>query len=577
MIFKMALSESVGEQDFEADHLWNLFSKQVSNDPDKTAIIKLWKPEKDSAPEHKPTTLTFRQLHGAATTMAVVLNEHGVGKGDFVNVCMENRIEYVVAIWAVFRLGAILVPISLTMLDAPKELEHMLKAARPAAMIVNSVDAAALISELFCGKQPKHQNGLRDQLGGFGILTPTDGQYTPYSAWPFTCEETRTGNRGRLPESVLSPDDDGLLMFTSGSTSLPKGCLHTHRSFAWGSHSFSKLQHMGPNSRMVAHRALFHAFALGNAIGMTLSGGALVLPTSRDFEPGATIHAITEGQCTHMIGPPAMITALVEHPNLPTGGLPSLRSIELGGNLVAPAVIATCKQRLKAQIATASYGMTETCGLLAHDQDKLDDTFGTGDQVAVPVGKPIPGISVKICDPDSDNAEVVQRGTDGELHVTGEVTYRKYIGGTGDPTYLDSDGRRWIKTGDQANMDSDGNITIVGRYKDVIIREADNLVPARIAGTIEQLDSVDESMVVPIPNGPAGQLPVAVVKHKLEAAALDNEEIQYHVATSMGEEQTPVRVLSLSNDLSMDSWPTNGAGKPDKKALTEAVRQHLTV
>ena len=574
----MALSEYHNETTYQPDHLWKSFEAQARKSGQLPAVIKL-----KTADQDQNFTLTYTQLEDAATHMAAELYRQGVREGDAICMMLPNCIEFLIMLWASFRVGAILAPISPAMSCTTNELEHMLKIAEPKVVIVEDYEMADALNRLRSGdidlNDFQKARPLRGSREGFGILSSSHGnpRYQAYPPWPSLQARLEDSQVHSLHLPVLedfSPNNDALLMFTSGSTSLPKGCLHTHFSYSAGCHGFATLRHMQPGkSRLVAHRPLFHAFSLSYAIAITLSGGAIVLPTSKDYDPATSIHAIKTAKCTHMAAIPSMMHSLAAHSTLPENGLSSLESIDLGGDLVTPAIIDMCKQKLKARYISASHGMTETVGLLGHDNHDLDKYTTAEDAVAVSVGRPVPGMTARICDPETRN--VTNRGQEGELHVSGLVLFSRYLGGTGETTYQDDQSCRWLITGDQAVMAEDGNITVIGRYKDIIVRDANKLSPTRIGTAIEQLDSIDKAVVVAVEDEVSGQLPVAVVSAAETGGQDLAEQVQRHVEKTLGKSSVPDQVLSLFEDLEMEAWPQTSAGKLNKKVVQQAVRDHL--
>ncbi|KAI5364181.1 Putative AMP-dependent synthetase/ligase, AMP-binding, ANL domain-containing protein [Septoria linicola] len=569
----MPLSEYHNASSFEPKHMWSIFEAQASQSAHLPAIIQLGKgsEDKDAVGTPESTSLTYADLCDAAVQMASEFQSRDVQRGDRIAVILPNRIEFLIILWATFRLGAILVPISPDLLDAPDELKHILGISEPKIIITNKEDSAVAAGGLVTDQWITSNNGDSHVRNGIFIFDTIKNEYQSFPPWPEFLENVeRAQNDHRHLE--LSVDDDALLMFTSGSTSLPKGCLHTHRSYATGCQGFATIRHMQQGkSRLVAHRPLFHAFALCYAIAFTISGAAIVLPAFDDASPATTIDAIESAKCTHMAAIPSMMHSIAGYPSLPAQGFESLESIDLGGDLVTPAVVRLCQSELGAKFVSASHGMTETVGLLGHDNHQLDQAPVKADAIAMPVGKPVPSMTARICRPET--TEVAERGEEGELHVSGPVLFRKYLGGSGEECYQDEQNRRWLITGDQAVMDEHGIVTVIGRYKDIIIRDGACISPSRIGAAIEKLENVDKAIVVAVEDNISGQLPIAVIDDPTRQVLPD--QVTRHVAKLLGKEQEPHRVLSLRSDLEMKTWPQNTAGKPDKKKLQKAVKQFL--
>ena len=149
--------------------------------------------------------------------------------------------------------------------------------------------------------------------------------------------------------------------------------------------------------------------------------------------------------------------------------LPNLKSVILGGAILSPDHLHNCVCELGAKAVENTYGMTEGVFITLGRQEP--DVYISGDEVTA--GKAFPGAGVKICSPDQ--TVPVPRGAVGELHYHGNTVCDTYVGKATDDWYTDDDGRTWFKTGDQARMDEEGRIFIIGRYKDIVIRGGKNL------------------------------------------------------------------------------------------------------
>lgn len=205
----MLLSEYGNETDFQPEHLWTSFDAQASQSAHLPAVIKLQTNDKD-------LTLSYAQLKDT-------------------------------------RVGAVDAPISSTMLAAPDELKHMFNISAPKVVVVESYEAAAAVNGLiFDGDLilNKLSSGSKDarsssnSRNGLGILKPRAGRYQGCRAWPALQCQPKDGQGHDIRPVDLSADDSALLIFTSGSTSLPKGCLYTRRSYSAGCHGFATMRRL---------------------------------------------------------------------------------------------------------------------------------------------------------------------------------------------------------------------------------------------------------------------------------------------------------------------------------------------
>ncbi len=200
----------------------------------------------------------------------------------------------------------------------------------------------------------------------------------------------------------------------------------------------------------------------------------------------ASLAAAENEKCTVMAAVPAVVKALTMVPNV-AKKLESVKSIVLAGAPVFPDIIHLCRDALNIENISVSWGMTEnTSPLSAHvgkDMDLNQDKF-------FPVGTPAPGMKVKVCAPGLKVP--LKMGEEGELHACGPQVIRGYLDVKNDTFYEDEDGW-WIMTGDAASIDEDGQVRILGRYKDIIIRGGANIAPASIEQCLNNVPGVDVS------------------------------------------------------------------------------------
>jgi acyl-CoA synthetase (AMP-forming)/AMP-acid ligase II len=246
-------------------------------------------------------------------------------------------------------------------------------------------------------------------------------------------------------------------------------------------------------------------------------------------------------KCTHTTLVPTMLHALIGVKATQGQKLEHLKHVMFGGSLLTPAVLKSCIEELGAGGFENAYGMTEGV-IISTGKQSNPMNMVKGEDVSV--GFVMNGTALKTCLPDETTP--VPRGTPGEMHFHSKyLGYDGYIGMESNDFYDDAEGKRWFKTGDQAVIDHDGRIFIVGRYKDMIIRGGENISPSAVESAIGLLPQLQGVLVqvVAAPDDIAGEVPVAVVQGDVTPELA--QEVQDTVIKSMGTIYVPDEVISL--------------------------------
>ena len=323
-----------------------------------------------------------------------------------------------------------------------------------------------------------------------------------------------------LREAELQPTDPINLQYTSGTTGFPKGVLLSHRSLALNAYHAGANMRLGPGDRICVSVPLYHCF--GCVLGTIVSavhGATMVFP-HESFDSKATLDALEQERCTAVYGVPAMFIAMLEHASYPGRDLSALRTGIMSG--------APCPLELARRVATdmgaseitIAYGQTEASPLIT--QTRFDDSIelrvGT-------IGKPIPGVEVKVVDPLTRVA--LPDGTRGELCARGHcVMLGYYRMSEQTAAAIDPDG--WLHTGDLATRLPNGYYHITGRLKDLIIRGGENISPREVEEVIYRHPKVEDVQVVGVPSRKYGEevlaFPMTVTgkiqKYKLREQAI---------------------------------------------------------
>lgn len=257
--------------------------------------------------------------------------------------------------------------------------------------------------------------------------------------------------------------------------------------------------------------------------------------------------------------------------------LPTRLRINLGGDIATSDIVDQCYHTIGAAAVYNTFGNTEGAFLKSGSLD-IEQVRKLG---RAPSGRPSPGQALKLCAVKTENhsgTNSIQHCKDpeavGELHLSSPGACSGYVGIAQSPAfYKDEQGREWYATGDQAHVDADGNVTIIGRYKDMIIRGGENISPAAVEAILLRSFASLEIQIVGVPDmeGLAGQIPVAVTKIAADLETI--MAIRETVRNAMGSASCPEEVLSLAQ-LGLKDYPRTMSRKVKKAKLVEMVRQY---
>ncbi|KAL8950727.1 MAG: hypothetical protein Q9222_003246, partial [Ikaeria aurantiellina] len=568
------LADIVGDEPAEPlPHLWTRLCELArDNGP---AVKSLGQPIDTTLTEGETTASdvvwTYADVQAKADTLAARLFAIGVRKDDRVAAFLDNRSEWALLFWMSVRLDAVFVPLNPRMVTAEEEVNHVLKVIRPSVMVVLNGEEAI-----------KVERSAADLVANTAIRIVIDQMNAgpTVNAWrtmrsvmhPSVDEHAKlTQGEATLPPAPSNSLDQTLIIiFTSGTTSLPKASVSTYRNYLASAYANKTLRHLDHNQVILQSLPVFHSWSTCGSLAIWVSGGTVVFP-SRSFDARACLSTIETARCTWMCAVPSMIQALVTHPSQAATDVRSLQIVDLAGTIVLPEIVEACMDKLGVPHTSICYGMTEgnvTCVLdkyrIPYDKHNIPKD--------IPCGTATPGARLRVCKPGSKT--VLKRDEVGELHMGGLQVSRGYLDRKNDDFYHEY-GLNWIVTGDQARIDSEGYVYILGRYKDLIIRGGENLSPAAIERCINAMEGVQETQVIGIPDEVAGEVPVAVLR-KISEQGPSNFQTRQRVSQDLGKIFSPQHIFDLHDDLGLTDFPRTTSGKIKKRELKIVVEEHLS-
>lgn len=543
--------------------LYHRLRKAAEEHPHKVAVISRYQSSelyahlfetlltngRPSATSQDGLRWTHSQLWHATDILARSLLAQGFDPSRPLAVFLGNGIEWVLFCLACIRLGAIFVPFGLKSLESVREVQHQLASTRPACVV--AVDQVTL------DKAHQLAPGVMRAVKLEIIL---DGESSPTSQSIGDVLASRPPSIS-LPEEPQLPADTVAYFFTSGTTSLPKLVPCTSKYYSYAGIACLSKWHLDSSRRLVHHLPSMHCYGVLGIFAFLSCGASVVMP-SPAFNPQATIEAVHMERCTEMMGNPAMIDLIINQPEMSPAKMESLLHINVGGSICHPSVLTKCLQPpLSVKYATAAFGMTETGMNTSWDiflqQPKYTD--------CISVGTTSPGQRLRVCEPES--TKPVPWGEIGELHVGTPYTAYNVPGRDESWLYVEDD-FRWVVTGDQARLGDMGEVYVMGRYKDLIIRGGAKVSPAAIEAVLNTIPNTSV-LVVGLPDQIAGEVPVAIVK-TAEDFATAQKRIRQLSKESLGLASSPHSVVALA-DLGLQAFPLAPSGKPDKKILRELL------
>lgn len=494
---------------------------------------------------HGQTVVTYAELAADAQRLATGLARLGVGAGTHVGLLMPNRPDWLRCAFAVWRLGAILVPLN-TLYRGPELAVALRTADVEVLLCVDRFlrhDYLRILLEL-CPELAVESPPLRGTA--FPALRQVICAGTELPRGVHAWEELSAAASGAADGALSMPVDaqqDAAIFFTSGSTAVPKGVVHTHASMRLAAEGVADRLGLTADDVIAGYLPLFfNGGTVGVALATLVRGGCVLLQDT--FDAGETLRLFERYGCTTLFAWPHQAEALLHHPAFDRGRL-ALRKGPGANAPWAATLLASDHQ------AVGAWGMTET-GPLA--------TSGRWDEpLAVRRGShgtPMPGLELRIVDPQT--SAPLPPGSTGEIIVRGPRLMRTYYGH--DPAACrDADG--FFHTGDCGRLDADGRLHFLGRLKDVIKTAGVNVAAAEVEAVLTAHPQVQAAHVVPVPHATRGEDVAAFVV--AEPSGCTAAELQAHCAAALASYKIPRHIFLLS----AAELPTLGSGKVDRQAL----------
>jgi long-chain acyl-CoA synthetase len=465
--------------------------------------------------------LSFRDLDGRSNAFARHLVAHGVTAGDRVAVMMSNRPEFIVALGAISKVGGAAVLLS----PAWKALEvqHAVRLTVPVHAIGDG-DGATLLNESLGA----------ERVTDLGDRTTVDGAFARSSERP--------------PDPNVRDIDEAVLVFSSGTTGLPKAVRHTHRSMHHATEHWCHALGLGPDDRFQVATPPSHILGLLNLLAAASAGATVRLHQRFDLEE--VLHRIETERMTLEMAVAPIALAMANHPRLEEYDLSSLRYIMWGATPVTESVARTVTQRTGVRWLPA-YGASEVPVIAANPVDdprawRLDSA-----------GLPPRGVELRVA--DLDTGTTLDAGQVGEIQARSPSVMAGYLPEEATAeAFVDG----WYRTGDVGWLEPQGWVHLTDRSKEMIKVSGFQVAPAELEAVLHGHPAVLDCAVFGIPDEKAGEVPVAAVQLD-PRRPVEARDLQQLVADSLA------TYKQLRHVVVVDAIPRLPSGKVLRRTLRE--------
>ncbi|HET7050658.1 MAG TPA: long-chain fatty acid--CoA ligase [Solirubrobacteraceae bacterium] len=471
-------------------------------------------------------TRTHAELHDRAARVASVLAGDGVEPGDRVALLLHNRIEFVEALLACHRLGAVAVPINFRL--APDEIEFVL------------ADSGATV--LICDSPPPAPGAVR-------VVLEVGPAY----------EQVVASSPPRRELADVLDDDAALMCYTSGTTGRPKGAVLTHRNLVASTLSWIHEMRAGESDVWLSGQPLFHIGGINGLLPFLVLGATVIITPTTSFDPEAALRLIDEHRVTMCIFVPTQWSAICSSDSVSGVDQRRLRVAMWGASPAPRRTLEAMEQTFPDAAIVSAYGQTEMSGATTLLKGP-DSTRKMGS-----VGKPMLGVELRVVD---DDLREVAAGAVGEIVYRGPnvmAGYYRQAAATQEAFTGD-----WFHSGDLARIDDEGYLWLVDRKKDMIVSGGENVYPAEVERVLLSHPQIVDAAVIGVPHPRWVETPVAFVVANRDAA-VDEAELIAHCREYLAGFKKPSAIVVV------DELPRNAAGKILKRRLRETHGEEVSV
>ncbi len=510
---------------------------------DILALTAVHKPDQP-ATHFLGAQLTFLDLKRRSDALAASLAGLGIVKGDRVGIMLPNCPQYIIAAFAILRLGAVVVNINPSytarevLVVTGDSGVRMLITLDALAPLVQGVRSQTAIEQVIVTSLEEYSSAAAAAPRVDGLLTFAD----------LLVSDPGAGPRGRTPAVQIAPDDLAVLQYTGGTTGTPKGAMLTHgnifanvvQTVAWTNPTYV----FSGEERYLVVIPYFHiyAFSVCMMVGLWIGAEQIIHPK---YDPEQVLVSIRDLRPTYFPAVPTVFVSLINHPRVAEYGLEQVRHYNSGGAPCPVEVLHQFERRIGRPL-TEGYGLSETSPVTHSTPQLAVRRPGT-------IGLPFPDTDMKVVDVETGTREL-PLGEAGELCISGPQVMKGYWNNpdeTARALRADATGRIWFHTGDVASVDAEGFTSIVQRKKDMIIVDGFNVYPSEVEAVLYTHPAIRLAAVIGIPDPYHGEVVKACVAFKAGATGTPDEIIDF-CRTNLTEYKVP-RSVEVRETLPMSA------------------------
>jgi long-chain acyl-CoA synthetase len=507
-------------------------------------------------------TYSYEHIHQQARAFAAGLQAIGIAKGDRVGLFLPNVPIYAAAYYGAMIAGAVVVNFS--PLYSVEELSWQVGDSGTRVLVTVDVPELYKTAAKVLGASALETlvvGSLADQLPwykGLALKLLKREQIAEVAYGPAIKSWVEMTPSGAPAPVDVTPADLALLQYTGGTTGRPKGAMLGHDQLSVNAQQVAALNPFGNPTGECFMGALpfFHVFANTALLNHAMVTGGSIAMVPR-FETAQVLATIQRYRCTGFPGVPTMFQAMLDHPDLAKTDLSSLK-VCISGGAPMPGPVHERFEAVTGVRICEGYGLTESSGVVS--ANPYDGTRKRGT-----IGQLVPGTEVVLLDKE-DHTKLAPEGEPGELAVHGPQVMRGYWNRpeTDADTFVEIDGKRYLRTGDVARVDAEGFLEIVDRIKDMIAVGGFKVFPSVVEDVILEHPAVKEALVIGVPEEYRGEVPRAYVTLN-DGASVTAEELAAWLNAKIGKHERVDQVVVR------DSLPKTMIGKLDRKALRAEV------
>lgn len=532
--------------------LGDLLDKMAIDYPDHDAVLYT----------DRPFRKTYKEFRDYCNLVARGLMAMGIKKGDHVAMWATNYPEWITAMFATAKIGAILVTVNTNY--KIYEIEYLLKQSDAMTLILmegfKDCNYVEILNEVSPELKDSEQGKLNSENVPFlkNVIYVGGGKKIPgMFNWEelYTLAEKVTEEELYQVQNNLNVHDVINMQYTSGTTGFPKGVMLTHYNIVNNGKSIGDCMKFSKDDILCIPVPFFHCFGCVLAIMACVTHGSTMVPVDA-FSPVKVMKTVQDENCTALHGVPTMFIALLEHQEFNNYTFSSLRTGIMAGSPCPVKVMQEVVEKMGMSEITIAYGQTE--GSPVFTQTRTDDS--TEIRVST-VGQVLPNIEAKVIDPETRKEQPY--GVPGEFISRGYNVMKGYYK-MAEATAAAIDEEGWLHTGDIATMDEAGYYKITGRIKDMIIRGGENIYPKEIEEFLYTHPAIKDVQVIGTPSKKYGEEIMACIILK-EGMSVSEDEVKEYVKSHMARHKTP-RYVKFLNE-----FPMTASGKIQKYKMREVA------